>query len=258
MLLQIGHRLPIGFAFVTYIAGFAFTLAPGKVGELAKYAYYRDYRIPIADAAGAYSVERITDLAVFVCLALLFFGTASDEYGAILIGAGLCVPIGALLLTGISLRRLDMLDNYLSRFGGIRSAAFRQILSAMRAAKSLMSIKLVWYSLALGFAGWLAESLGLYLLLDLSPGASLGVGESVGIYATAIVIGAVSFLPGGLGTTEAALVGILASRGMPLADALLITLVCRVLTLWLAVGLGWAAVGILKLNGHSRTVGETP
>lgn len=258
LLLQIGYRLPVGFALVTYIAGFAFTLAPGKVGELAKYAYYRDYKIPLAEAAGAYSVERITDLAIFVSLALLFFGTANEDYGAILIGTGMCVPIGVLLLAGIPSSRMDSVGNYLLRFGGIWLSAFQQILNAVRVAKSLMSIRLVWYSLVLGFAGWLAECLGLYILLDLSPGASLGIGEAVGIYAVAIVIGAVSFLPGGLGTTEAALAGILASRGVPLADALLITLACRVLTLWLAVGLGWAAVGILKFRGYSRMNDERP
>lgn len=253
MLAQIGYRLPLAFSLITYVAGFAFTLAPGKVGELAKYAYYRDYRIPMSPVAGAYSVERIADLAIFVTLAFVFFGTASEEYGSILIGAGLCVPMGMLLLAGIPEHRLAQLERYLIGSGTGRVKVVRGVLAGLSAAKELMSIRAISYSLLLGFAGWLAESLGLYLLCSLSPATSIGVGEAVGIYATAIVVGAISLLPGGLGTTEAALAAILASRGMPFSDVLLVTILCRVLTLWLAVVLGWVAVGYLKATTKRRS-----
>ena len=34
-LLQLGYYFPLRFGVVTYFAGFAYTLAPGKVGDLA-------------------------------------------------------------------------------------------------------------------------------------------------------------------------------------------------------------------------------
>jgi len=37
-----------------------------------------------------------------------------------------------------------------------------------------------------------------------------------------------------------------AAQGYALADALLVTLLCRLVTLWLAVALGWAAVWLLR------------
>lgn len=39
---------------------------------------------------------------------------------------------------------------------------------------------------------------------------------------------------------------LLAAQGFAVADALLVTIVCRIVTLWLAVLIGWAAVFALR------------
>jgi uncharacterized protein (TIRG00374 family) len=62
------------------------------------------------------------------------------------------------------------------------------------------------------------------------------------LYAAAMVGGAVSMLPAGLGGTEALLTGSLVLYGAPLALALAATVLIRILTLWLAVGLGALAL----------------
>src|SRR5438309_2164336 len=46
-LARFGHRIPIGFAALTYVAGFAFTLSPGKLGELARARYYTALGVPL-------------------------------------------------------------------------------------------------------------------------------------------------------------------------------------------------------------------
>jgi hypothetical protein len=38
----------------------------------------------------------------------------------------------------------------------------------------------------------------------------------------------------------------LSTQGYPVADALLVTIACRIVTLWLAVGIGWVAVLALR------------
>ena len=60
-----------------------------------------------------------------------------------------------------------------------------------------------------------------------------------------MLAGAVSFLPGGLGGTEATMVGLLAWSGMALPDAVAATVLIRVCTLWFAVLLGVAALPIV-------------
>jgi uncharacterized protein (TIRG00374 family) len=97
-----------------------------------------------------------------------------------------------------------------------------------------------------GLAGWGLEGVGLSVLGSMFPAAHLAVGVGVGIYAVAVLVGAISFLPGGLGSTEAVMTALLASQGLAVGDALLITILCRLVTLWFAVLIGWLAVLVLR------------
>ena len=126
-------------------------------------------------------------------------------------------------------------------------------LNAMVTAKRLLTLRRLTGGFLLGFLAWGAECTTLFVLAQIVPQTAISFGDSIGIYAAAIVVGAISFLPGGLGTTEAMLLVLLDSFGFVMSDALLLTLVCRLLTLWFAVGLGWASVGLLWILRESTT-----
>ena len=53
-----------------------------------------------------------------------------------------------------------------------------------------------------------------------------------------MLVGSLSFLPGGLGTNEAVMIGLLVMNGLPEVAAVSATLICRLATLWFAVALG--------------------
>ena len=61
---------------------------------------------------------------------------------------------------------------------------------------------------------------------------------AVFVYAFAMLVGGLSFLPGGLGSSEAVMIGLLALHGFPEPAAVTATLICRLATLWFAVALG--------------------
>jgi uncharacterized protein (TIRG00374 family) len=61
-----------------------------------------------------------------------------------------------------------------------------------------------------------------------------------------MLIGALSFIPGGLGSTEAAMVLMLSLLGMGVSSAIAATIVCRVATLWFAVALGFCAFAAVE------------
>jgi uncharacterized protein (TIRG00374 family) len=250
---RLGYRLPLRYAGLTYIAGFAFTLSPGKVGELVRAAYYRRRGIPLAAVTAVFFVERLTDLAVMVSLAAVFLAAGAGRFAPLLWGAGLCVPVFMLVLSMIRAGQLDRIDLYWQARPGRLARLIHLALHAISSAKVLIAPGPTMVALLLGMVAWGAEGVGLHVLGALAPGVVISVDEAVGIYAIAIVVGALSFLPGGLGTAEAVMVALLAHHGYTLADALLITLACRILTLWLAIGLGWLAVAILKLQGESVT-----
>jgi uncharacterized protein (TIRG00374 family) len=121
-----------------------------------------------------------------------------------------------------------------------------EIARALAAARSLLSPGALLLGFAMGLVAWGLEGIGLVELGSIAPGSSLPVATGVGIYAIAVLVGAISFLPGGLGSTEAAMTALLTTQGYAFGDALLVTIVCRVVTLWLAVLIGWIAVAVLR------------
>jgi uncharacterized protein (TIRG00374 family) len=61
-----------------------------------------------------------------------------------------------------------------------------------------------------------------------------------------MLVGAISFLPGGLGGTEATMIALLVAHGLPLPESVAATLVVRLATLWFAIVLGLAALPWVK------------
>src|SRR5580704_4219722 len=95
-LARLGHSLPLGFTSLTYVAGFAFTVSPGKVGEMARARYYSRFGISLADVAGAFFVERLMDVMAMLVLAALIV-SAAPRYQIATWSAGALVV--ALLVT---------------------------------------------------------------------------------------------------------------------------------------------------------------
>jgi uncharacterized protein (TIRG00374 family) len=86
-------------------------------------------------------------------------------------------------------------------------------------------------------AGWGVQGLApLIVLRDM--GFSLGIVDSVFLFALATLVGGASFLPGGLGGFEATMIALLLAKGVPLATAVAATLLVRFTTLWLGIALG--------------------
>ena len=171
---RLGHPLAWGFAALSFTAGFAYTLSPGKVGEMMRARYYRPLGVPLGHVSAAFFAERLMDVVAMVALAALVF-SASARYRGLIVGAG-CVALIALL----------------------------------------------------GLAAWALEGLGLGVLSSLAPGGQVAVPTAVGIYAVAV------------------LAALLAAQGLAVSQALLVTLACGLVTLWLAVCLGWLAVLALR------------
>jgi uncharacterized protein (TIRG00374 family) len=242
---KLGHPLRVGFTSLTYIAGFAFTVSPGKVGEMARARYYSRLGLSLADTAGAFFIERLLDVMAMMVLASMIVATM-PRYHAAMWSAGFMV---AAVLVGLALLPWSRIASGLEGRTRLPPAVRKSgvgIARALAAARSLLSPGALLLGLALGLIAWGLEGIGLVALGSVVPGSSLPLATGVGIYAIAVLVGAVSFLPGGLGSTEAAMTALLTTQGYAVGDALLVTIVCRVVTLWLAVLLGWIAIAVLR------------
>jgi uncharacterized protein (TIRG00374 family) len=98
---------------------------------------------------------------------------------------------------------------------------------------------------SLSVVAWSAEALAFHWILNWM-GADIELTFAVFVYALAMLAGAISFMPGGLGGAEAVMVGLLVWKGMSSADAIAATVLIRLATLWFAVAIG--AVMLLQLK----------
>ena len=209
-----------------YLAGYAFTPTPGNVGEAVRGWMLVEKPLSTAQGLAIFGAERLADL---LCLLLLcvpalvwmlqqgLLPSAPAWLGVALFGS-----IGlALVVTGVLV--------------ACRSRLIARLSWLAEAWACLALRPAVW--LVLTLLAWAAQGLAVWLLCR-AMGLDLPVLLAAGFYAVAMVAGALSVLPAGLGGTEAALTGLLVAYGANAAVALAITVLVRLLTLWLAVGLG--------------------
>jgi uncharacterized protein (TIRG00374 family) len=228
-----------------FLAGFALSVTPGKVGELIKsYLLRASHGIPIAVSAPVVVAERVTDLLALLLLGLV--GIALHGIGGATVLAG-----GAIVVAGLVLLAWPRLAGALIALvtRPRRLARLRPRLTELH--QGLVDLvrpgPLAWGT-SLAAIAWLAECVGFAVVVAGFPGTAVPLDLAVLIYATSTVAGALSFLPGGLLVTEAGMTLLLveSSRGVDPATAAAATILIRLATLWFAVVLGLAAVALLR------------
>ena len=233
----LGARVTLGRDLLIYVAGFAFTVTPGKAGEAVRSFYLRGVGVPWSPGLAALAVERVLDLTVILMLAALALRVFADQAvpALLLVGlvAGLLVGVTRPRVAGALLGRLPR--------GGRWGRLARGTTAILDDARLLLAPRRLLAGLGLGLLAWASEAWGFYLLLQWL-GVAAAPGHAMGIYAVGMLSGALSFLPGGLGGAEAAMIALLVAGGAVFGTAVLATVICRAVTLWFAVVLGIGAV----------------
>ena len=222
-----------------YFAGFALTTSPGKVGEMLRSVLLKPHGVPSAASLAAFFAERVSDLLSILVLAAI--GLWAYAPARPIVGLGLAAVVVALLLV-----QRTALIAAIDRWAGARPQKWARLVVKLCEVvlhfRRCFSLPAMSMGLALGVVAWFAEGLGFWWLL-VALDHPLPLSTAVFIYAFAMLVGALSFLPGGLGGSEAAMVALLTLNGLPEASAVSATLICRLATLWFAVGLGAVFLG---------------
>ena len=221
-----------------YVAGYALTPTPGNVGEAVRGLWLVRQPLGTAQSLAIFGAERLADLLCLLLMALPALGWLwwHSAQGLSSLGFG---------FWGWSLGLLAV-----AVLGGL--AVFvvgRRILRQPRWAARLSWLREAWHCLAhqpwrwlaLTLTSWAAQGLAVALLCR-AAGLDISAWLAAGFYALAMVGGALSALPAGLGGTEAVLVALLVGQGAAVGTAVAVTVLVRLLTLWLAVALGLLAL----------------
>ena len=237
----LGLKVPVGHSFLVFLGGFSLTVTPGKLGEAVKaLLLLESHGIPAVRTAPIVIAERFTDLMGLLLLACVGIFTFKTDprfliVGACLIGFGLIVvsvePVARFFL------RLS------ARLPLVRRVAPKLELAYQTTAELLRPRPLV-LGVFLSVISWFFECAAFWAVVHGFAGAAVDIQAATFIYASMTVAGALSFLPGGLGVTEAGMLAMLGelATGCNRSVAAAATFVTRLCTLWFAVLVGIVAL----------------
>jgi uncharacterized protein (TIRG00374 family) len=236
-------------SFTIHLAGLAFTVSPGKMGEAFKSLLVRRVTgTPVHTSAPIVLAERFTDLLAFLLLIAAGGLGLPDGQAWIVWGTlALCAVLFVLVTWQRAQRTLLAL--------AARTRVGRHVVPRVEGALSSSRTLLHWRSLLvptlIAAAGWSLECVGFMLVAGVFVPGGVSFTFAVSTYALAAVAGAVAFVfPGGLGVTEASMGALLRRRYVALglapdaaaAAAVSATILIRFATLWFAVGIGVIAL----------------
>lgn len=238
-------RVPWGMSSVVFFAGMVMSITPGKVGEVLKSVLLeRAVGVGPARTAPVVLMERVTDLLGLCVIAAFGVGVFGQGLWPLLICAGLMVA-GLVVL---SRRRLifAMLDVMVPWPGVGRVVP--TLREAYGSVERLMSPGVLGVTTLLSVGAWGLEGVAFYVIIEGLGGKPWALAEAMFIFAMTTILGALSFLPGGVGVTEGGMVGLLVLLDVfeQESRALAATYLIRLATLWFGVGVGASAWAYFK------------
>jgi uncharacterized protein (TIRG00374 family) len=234
MLRHLGDKPAFGDGLVCYWAGFALTTTPGKAGETIRCLYFNTrHGINNAHSLAVFLLDRLSDLvpALLMSTAALFYFPHLHWIGwsmLLLVIAVMLAIYKPILFLSVS-ARLEKVSPVLLRKFFLAAPQF------FEKSADLMSMKIFLPASILGLVSWSAEAYGFSWLATLL-GAQADTLVLMGIFFLAMMAGVIT--PGGLGGTEVVMASLLMAVGLDASAAFVVSLICRVATLWLSVVIG--------------------
>jgi glycosyltransferase 2 family protein len=231
-----------------FFSGLSMSVTPGKMGELLKcYILKKIKGTPISVSTSIVFAERITDFISLIIIAV--FGAYIIGYGreiSVLFGILFLVLIFIISSRTISLKIINMFEKI-----KILNKFVKSIHNLYEGIYVLIKIKPLLFTVLISLIGWSCECLGFYLTLE-AFNTHFKILSSSFIYAFSTLVGALLFLPGGLGFTEGSLTGLLMFAGIGKGISVASTFIIRAATLWFAVLLGAIVLLIYQKRLHLK------
>ena len=227
-------KVPWRVNLPVYFSGFALTTSPGRLGEMLRSALLKSHGVPLPASVAAFFAERASDLLSTLLLAALGLWGYAPARPVVGLALGAVVAMLLLVQWTALIAAIDRRAAACPRKWARLVVHLCEVVLHFRRCFSPSALTVgLWLGVLAGFVQGLA-----FCWLLAALGHPLPLTTAVFIYAFAMLVGGISFMPGGLGSSEAVMIALLALNGLPDATAVSATLICRLATLWFAVGLG--------------------
>jgi uncharacterized protein (TIRG00374 family) len=227
ILLKKNHiNIPIKKSFLLFLGGMSMTITPGHVGELIKSQLIKTiYNIPRTKTA---PIIGIIILGMDASLILI-----SVSILIVIIFLIYYRPIFEFILKRVTKTKFfsKYSENISDSYEIVRNSTTPQISSI---------------SFGLSVLYWIIISVAVHFILLSFGIESISILKTISIYSSSVIIGAISFIPGGLGITEGSLIGLFSLEGIDISLALILSVMIRILTMWYSVSIGFIC---LKFTG---------
>ncbi len=234
-----------------WLASYSFTATPGKIGELIRCFFLKKlFDIPLKYSFFSIILERLFDLiAVLIYVVCFFF---INEMNLIL-SLGKSLLIGSIFFIISTFIIKFKLNHFQKLLGYVYDIEFKfqgnifkiRDVIKLNNLNKFYKIDVLLKITFISIIAWGLEGIALLLLLK-KLNFDITFLTATFIHTTAGLIGALTMLPGGLGSTEAITVSILKLQTIPIDYGIPITSIIRLMTLWYITFLGIFSLFIIR------------
>ena len=236
-------NIPIKKSFLLFLCGMSMSITPGHVGELIKSQLMKTiYNIPRTKTAPIIFVEKFYDLTGAIIASIIGIIILGMDTSLILISVSILIVIIFLIyyrpIFEFILKRVTK-TKFFSKYSENLSDSYEIVRNSTTPQISSISF-------GLSVLYWIIISVAVHFILLSFGIESISVLKTISIYSSSVIIGAISFIPGGLGITEGSLIGLFSLEGIDVSLALILSVMIRILTMWYSVSIGFIC---LKFTG---------
>jgi uncharacterized membrane protein YbhN (UPF0104 family) len=235
-------RLRFGPLVLAQLAGSFVTLVtPAAVGGAAlNVRYLQRRKVPAAVAGASVGLSQVVAFVLHILLLVTFAAITGTQAHSLKPPTWVYYVVGGLVVIVLIVVAIPAGRRLLgARLAPVLSQVVPRLLAVVQQPRKL----------AEGIGGTLLLTLCYVLCLAAcvrALGGSIPIASTAVVYLTGSALGAAVPTPGGIGAVEAALSAGLTAAGLPGATAVSAVLLFRILTFWLPVPAGWAALNILQ------------
>ena len=246
-------EIPLAKSVAVFLSGMFFDITPGQIGALMKSQILKtSSNISRTKTAPIVLVEKVYDLIGAIVASIIGIIILGIHHHLIIIGILVLSTIFFFMYyrpaSELFFKRITK-TKFFSKYVENLSEFYEII-------QKSTNVKVATICILLAVTYWfIVSAAGYYVLMSFDINI-LDYLKVLAIYATSTLLGAISFVPGGIGVTEGTLAGLLTLEGIGVSVALILSVMIRIFTLWYSAFIGFIAlkfsVNFFRNNSNSR------
>ncbi len=247
---EFDNRIPFKKNFKYYLAGYAFVMSPGRIGEIVRSPYIkRDYGISISKTSSIVLLERFYDLLALTLI--LSIGLILVEFTKTILLVPIIIIIFTILVFKNKNKMLKVL-NLLSKIKLIKKLD-SNVNEVYDSVQKLMKKKFFLLGVGTSIGTHLLHTLAVYFVIS-GLGAVLSFEKIMVIFPASTFIAAISFIPGGIGVLEGGLIGFLTLYGVQYEIAIATTIMIRIIGIGTMTAIGLYFLKTISKNNQVKNI----